>query len=129
MLCPAVLDPFEGPNYRLAAVFHQGILCPLLCKLICILFSPRGTVVTVNDQPPTDNKTTSSVIEKTNKQVAQFVDVVKQRSQLLDCDNSVLSLGISNPDGTRQNSLSTSSTVAATSNHHNNEESISKKVD
>lgn len=35
MLCPAVLDPFEGQFYRIFAVFHQAILCPVLCKLFC----------------------------------------------------------------------------------------------
>ncbi|XP_076294673.1 transmembrane protein 164 isoform X3 [Lasioglossum baleicum] len=35
MLCPAVLDPFEGQYYRLWTVVHQGLLCPLLCKLFC----------------------------------------------------------------------------------------------
>ncbi|XP_054009493.1 transmembrane protein 164 [Hylaeus anthracinus] len=35
MLCPAILDPFEGQNYRLCVFVHQGILCPLLCKLLC----------------------------------------------------------------------------------------------
>lgn len=35
MLCAAVLDPFEGQNYRLWAVTHQSLLCPLLCKLFC----------------------------------------------------------------------------------------------
>ncbi|XP_076681371.1 transmembrane protein 164 [Andrena cerasifolii] len=35
MLCAAVLDPFEGPNYRLWVLLHQAILCPLLSKLFC----------------------------------------------------------------------------------------------
>ncbi|KYM86671.1 hypothetical protein ALC53_03821 [Atta colombica] len=37
MLCAAVLDPFEGQNYRLWAVTHQLILCPTLCKLFCYI--------------------------------------------------------------------------------------------
>ncbi|GAB0095459.1 transmembrane protein 164 [Sergentomyia squamirostris] len=40
MLCPAVLDPFEGPSYRLWAVLHQAILCPLLGKIYYCLFAP-----------------------------------------------------------------------------------------
>lgn len=35
MLCAAVLDPFEGQNYRIWAVTHQSILCPAVCKLFC----------------------------------------------------------------------------------------------
>ncbi|XP_063359067.1 transmembrane protein 164 [Cydia amplana] len=37
MICPALLDPFEGPWYRVAAVLHQAALCPLLCKAYCLV--------------------------------------------------------------------------------------------
>jgi TMEM164 family len=41
MLCPAILDPFEGQNYRIGAFIHQMLLCPILCKLMC-LFAPEN---------------------------------------------------------------------------------------
>lgn len=44
MLCPSLSDPFEGPNYRLAAVLHQAILCPVLCKLCTITLSKTNHV-------------------------------------------------------------------------------------
>lgn len=37
MICPAVRDPFRGPHYRKAAVIHQAILCPLMCKSLCAI--------------------------------------------------------------------------------------------
>ncbi|XP_052862491.1 uncharacterized protein LOC128269152 [Anopheles cruzii] len=50
MLCPALKDPFEGPNYRIWAVFHEALLCTLLCKAVTALFNPRGPPLVTN--PP-----------------------------------------------------------------------------
>lgn len=149
MLCPAVLDPFEGPNYRIAAVIHQGILCPLLCKLVCLAFTPRGTVITGDNN---GESVTESVLDshnnKTNK-VAQLIDLNKQRSQLLACDNSQLSDGTnvsctekSVVDGVQLSTepdellktapsspLSSSGLSMTVANHHNNESGLNKKID
>ncbi|XP_063972248.1 transmembrane protein 164 isoform X2 [Diachasmimorpha longicaudata] len=58
MLCPAVLDPFEGQYYRLWAVVHQALLCPLLSKFICFSSNffltkfPHPSVI--NEQSPSN---------------------------------------------------------------------------
>lgn len=39
MLCAAIADPFQGENYRVYAVIHQSILCPLLNKLTYLMFA------------------------------------------------------------------------------------------
>ncbi|XP_050743880.1 transmembrane protein 164 isoform X3 [Drosophila biarmipes] len=41
MLCAAMSDPFQGPNYRLFACCHQTLLCPLLSKGTVLLFCRR----------------------------------------------------------------------------------------
>lgn len=50
MLCPALKDPFEGPNYRAIAVLHEAILSLLLCKLVTFLFTPLPPPIITN--PP-----------------------------------------------------------------------------
>lgn len=39
MICPAILDPFQGANYRLSACIHQALLCPIISKMLAYLFS------------------------------------------------------------------------------------------
>lgn len=96
MLCPAVLDPFEGSNYRLAAVVHQGILCPLLCKIICFLCTPRGTIVITKSkqQSPKHSCTISqdvvSSLMDTNEFAQLNLELEKKQPQLA-CDNIVRS--------------------------------------
>lgn len=43
MICPAILDPFQGTNYRIAACMHQFLLCPIIAKTFGYLFSPAST--------------------------------------------------------------------------------------
>ncbi|KAH0564324.1 transmembrane protein 164 [Cotesia glomerata] len=47
ILCPAMLDPFEGRFYRLCAVVHESLLCPLLAKLLYLIFNYFLTVFPV----------------------------------------------------------------------------------
>ncbi|CAG2054537.1 unnamed protein product [Timema podura] len=39
IMCPTAADPFYGPYYRTFAVLHQALLCPLTCKLFCVICS------------------------------------------------------------------------------------------
>lgn len=55
MICPAILDPFQGPNYRLNACVHQALLCPLVAKIFALLFSPKSEPDDDDDLSPDGN--------------------------------------------------------------------------
>lgn len=46
MICPAILDPFQGANYRLVACMHQALLCPIISKLFGYMFTPASLNLT-----------------------------------------------------------------------------------
>lgn len=60
MLCPALADPFEGQNYRLAAIVHEGILCPLLNKLTVLVFADTSKPTTTTYRTEYDDQQTKS---------------------------------------------------------------------
>ncbi|XP_015912607.1 transmembrane protein 164 [Parasteatoda tepidariorum] len=54
MVCPAVSDPFYGPNYRIYALFHQAALILLIgkiySKISLLLLEAMGTLVWTGDK-------------------------------------------------------------------------------
>lgn len=44
MLCAAESDPFQGQHYRIAAVIHEGILCPILNKFTVYMFAKPESI-------------------------------------------------------------------------------------
>lgn len=49
MICPAILDPFQGTNYRIAACMHQALLCPIIAKTFGYVFSPASNEKTLQN--------------------------------------------------------------------------------
>lgn len=59
MICPAILDPFQGSNYRLSACLHQALLCPIISKVFAYVFTPATSSLTLETQTSA-NKLTSN---------------------------------------------------------------------
>lgn len=69
MICPAILDPFQGASYRLVACMHQMLLCPLISKVFGCVFSSTqrsedGIMSTQISSPPGDSRRIS--LQKTS---------------------------------------------------------------
>lgn len=92
MICPAILDPFQGSNYRLLACMHQMLLCPIVSKSFGYFFSPDSTDTNKIDEIAShediaDNKrkkNTSHQIEEINSSQVQ-----KMRHNIVDDINNV----------------------------------------
>lgn len=85
MLCPAILDPFEGQHYRLWACIHQAILCPSLCKLFTFLFRPSTMVVA---EEYTIEQNAHQMSNKSNKIILTETINKIQLEQTLSSDNT-----------------------------------------
>lgn len=59
MICPAVLDPFQGGNYRLIACLHQAFLCSFVSKFLIYMFGQTIGDDNVNDD--CNNKSTENI--------------------------------------------------------------------
>lgn len=60
MLCAAESDPFQGQNYRIAAVIHESILCPILNKLTVYIFAtPQSIQYSIKLKGETTTTTTT----------------------------------------------------------------------
>lgn len=107
MICPAILDPFQGGNYRLYACMHQAFLCPIISKVFAYIFTP---VTPINELTEGDSASkqcsyfpgnANSTASRENVQYKQNVTVdngaivgsMGKNSIENGCDNGSTSLG------------------------------------
>ncbi|XP_073844913.1 transmembrane protein 164-like [Musca autumnalis] len=80
MLCAAESDPFQGQNYRIAAVIHESILCPILNKLTVYMFAKPGSIQHyANNNKLKPNKTNF----KTQQQPQQYEKLTHAKTTAL----------------------------------------------
>lgn len=96
MICPAILDPFQGANYRLMACMHQALLCPIITKFFGYVFSPKDALSTeYSPRAPDDlNNGLKHFYNKTNmdKHNENNIRIVNKKQNENGCDigNSLL---------------------------------------
>lgn len=85
MICPAILDPFQGANYRLVAATHQALLCPIIAKLFGYVFTPLS-----NTPPKYDVTTHESSSHVQSVSHSQLCDIDKEFSNIHNTINTQL---------------------------------------
>lgn len=96
MICPAILDPFQGANYRLMACMHQALLCPIITKFFGYVFSPKDALSTeyLPRAPDGLNNGLKHIHNKTNmdKHNENNIRIVNKKQNENGCDigNSLL---------------------------------------
>lgn len=89
MICPAILDPFQGSNYRLYACIHQAFLCPIVSKCFAYVFSPAisSKAVTQADNNPNSVQANNCHIKHSGKYNGSNLDDLGEKSFGNGCDN------------------------------------------
>lgn len=67
MLCPALSDPFAGPNYRICAIIHETILCGLLSKIFYLLFVRNKNQIKISSVKQQQNCNSNDLLLLRNK--------------------------------------------------------------
>lgn len=101
MICPAILDPFQGSNYRLYACIHQAFLCPIVSKCFAYVFTPATSSkeVTESDIKPNSAQANNFYIKHIGKHNDSTLDDLGAKSFGNGCDNGS---NLSNDLGTTQ---------------------------
>lgn len=88
MICPAILDPFQGDNYRLMACMHQALLCPIITKFFGYVFSPKDALST-EYSPRAPDDLNNGLKHRHNENNLRIVNK-KQNENGCDIGNSLL---------------------------------------
>lgn len=141
MLCAAESDPFQGQNYRIAAVIHESILCPILNKLTVYMFAVPGSIQHSNrlsgnktslktqQQPQQYEKLTSKMTDSSTLLDSAKLDLQqKQQQHKPPTINNQLYLHNDGDDATMQlkhRNIPTTATTTTTTTSNDNSNSSS----